>query len=108
VGALWKQSCRIQALAACLPGAVRWTEDPWIRWLPTNQGSCPATLWCHRCPAAAALEKDNKTGARPCSDATFLYILFSREMKAFLIEVSVGLIMEDGLNFFQFKFQKFA
>jgi hypothetical protein len=29
-------------------------------------------------------------------------------MKAFLIEVSVGLIMEDGLNFFQFKFQKFA
>jgi len=43
--------------SGCLPGAVRWTEDQWIRWLPANQGflSRNFVLRCHLRPALLLL-----------------------------------------------------
>ena len=94
----------------CLPGAVRWTEDQWIRWLPANQGSCPGTLWCHLCPAAA-LEKDKQKLVRVHVLMQPFYTSFYRETQSFFLRSitgSVDLVMEegkDGLNFYQFGFQ---
>jgi len=84
--ALW--GSRAAGFRLWLPAWCRSVDGGSMDPMVTRQSGFPVPQLCvavssASCTPAAALEKDNKTGASPCSDATFLDILFSREMQVF-------------------------